>query len=992
MSPAETKPGFHCVGIGASAGGLEALEKFFGVLPVLPGFAFVVVQHLSPDYKSLMADLLAKHTELPVIEARDGEEIIPGHVYLIPRKKNMNVYKGRLFLSEKGQGLNLPIDIFLRSLAEDFSEKAVGIILSGTGSDGTRGVRAVKETGGMVMVQSVESAKFDGMPRSAISTGIADYVLPVEDLARELQSYAAAAGTPDADRSAVALSDAAGLSRIFMLIRRTTGADLSEYKSNTVERRIERRIGINHVGNLSGYLHLLEENPDEVKTLFKEILIGVTRFFRDNEAFSVIRETVLPEMLNGKESGEPVRIWIPGCSTGEEVYSIAIMLDEYCSTRFLNHDIKIFATDIDKDAIEYASLGMYPESIAADADPEVLKKYFIKKGEKYHIIPRIREMIVFAVHNLLKDPPFRSIDLISCRNLLIYLQGTAQKRILSQFQFSLKKGGFLFLGSSEAIGDASRYFQSIDTRWKIFRFKGEHLYHRPQVFPEDQDTARVPAGDDRTHTTPDSGQISTPGPGLNPVSSSKPEQYRHERYVRHERKSLEAVYERLIESELPPGVLVNESREVQHIFGEVNDFLRLPLGRIDLDISKMARNDLEIPLGTALQEARQKKKEIRYTDIFVHGEEKDFSIELSVKPVRDGTGNSYYAIMFHKQDTLHDPDAVAKSFRVDESAQQRIRDLETELQYGRENLQATIEELETSNEELQATNEELLSSNEELQSTNEELQSVNEELITVNAEYQQKIEELSELNDDINNLLASTEIGTIFLDTSLRIRKYTEPITRVISIIPTDLGRPISDLSHNLEYDELSQDIQDVARTRLPRELEVRTKNGVYLLVRIKPYISENQNIKGIVISVIHIDERKKAELALQRQHDLLIQILNSTSSGILMVDGQGRIIYANQSGENILDLHGDELSEKRLDHPSLGLTDLSGRPIPEKELPFSRIVSDGRPVTGYTVKRKSGNGEKCLEIHGNPIYDEKGTVEGAVFNVHEIPGTRGAE
>ncbi len=951
---------FYIVGVGASAGGLEALESFFDNTPTSDDFAFVVIQHLSPDYKSLMAELLAKHTEMEIHPAEDGMEIRPGSIYLIPRKKNMTVYKRKLFLTEQEHGLNLPIDIFMQSLAEDVGEHAIGVILSGTGSDGTRGVRSIKEAGGLVIAQDEDDAKFDGMPRSAISTGIVDFVLPADKIPQELKAFVNGDVKLVTENAQIRLGDTNAITKIFMLIKRKTGVDLSFYKETTILRRLERRMGINQIHDVNRYIAFLEENPQEINTLFKEILIGVTRFFRDSEAFDVLADEVIPEIFNAKESGDPIRVWVGGCSTGEEAYSLAISLAEYAEEHFLQNDIKIFATDIDKDAIEFASYGLYPESIAADASPDRLAKYFIKKGESYQIIPAIREMVIFAYHNIFKDPPFRRIDLISCRNLLIYLQPVLQKKVLSSFHFSLNTSGYLFLGSSESIGDLSKYFQSVDTKWKIFAYKGEH-------HPRDL-------------------RITPPEPNWyeHRISNDPP----LETHVRSIQRS-DSMYEHLIEDYLPPTIVVDENRQVIHVFGELGDYLKIPAGKMDLDLLKMARKEVGIPLGTALQAAIREHAVIAYEDVVVplqNGEAE--TIRLTVRPLDGGSGGRFFAVLFETQEDQDTRKPVAAmKFDLDESVRRRIADLESELRYTKENLQATIEELETSNEELQATNEELLSSNEELQSTNEELQSVNEELITVNSEYQKKIEELSELNDDMDNLLSGTAIGTIFLDSELTIRKFTPPVARQINIIKTDIGRPFTDLSHNLHYESLLEDVTAVMKSEEPREVEVQNKDGYWFLVKIQPYRSEQEKTKGIVLSLIDITKRKTAELALLRQHELLMQVLDSNPSAITMLDHRGRIIYANLRGAELLGYPKEQLLSMSHEDPAFNQTKRDGGALSAEELPFSVIQRTRRSVTDFEMDITTGTKAKriSIRINGSPIYDEHGEVEGAVLHMHQI-------
>lgn len=957
---------FHIVGIGASAGGLEALESFFKKMPSSERLAFVVVQHLSPDYKSLMGELLMKHTKMKILQATDGVEIRPGTIYLIPRKKNMTCYQGRLFLTEQEHGLNLPIDIFFRSLAEDRAENAIGVVLSGTGSDGTRGIRAIKEEGGMVMVQSEESAKFDGMPKSAIATGIVDYVLPPEQMPEELLRYASGGVRIVEQGEEPADSERSALSKILLLIKQKTGVDLSRYKENTIIRRVERRMGINQLDDLRGYLRLLEGDPEEVSTLFKEILIGVTKFFRDPEAFESLKEKVFPGILEEKGRDEPVRVWVAGCSTGEEAYAMAILLSEYAESTGTQREVKVFATDIDKNALEHASFGIYPESIAADASPELLAKYFVRKGEKYQIVQSIREMVVFAYHNVFKDPPFRKIDLISCRNLLIYLQQPLQKQVLNNFQFSLTERGFLFLGSSETVGDQSRYFETLDAKWKILRFKGDSS----------------------------SRDTSFGAPDLSWRRSSDEEILQRERATTsvqatgtEVRGVYEPIYENILGRYMPPSAIVDELRQLVHVFGDLGSLLRLPVGPMDLNILKMAPRELAIPLGAALEQAEKERREVTLEPITFTSDEADAEqlVQLFVRPLRDRRNRLHFAVVFDTPGRSKLYSGEVTRLEIDESVQQRVENLEGELQATKESLQATIEELETSNEELQATNEELLSSNEELQSTNEELQSVNEELITVNAEYQKKIEELSELNADMDNLYASTSIGTIFLDHELRIRKFTPPVAGQMNIISRDVGRPLTDLSHRLDYEALPGDIREVMRTGKTREVETRNNEGDWYLIKIMPYASESQEMEGSVISLIDITRRKRAELALQRERDLLMRVLNANPSGITMVNADGTITYVNKRAEELLGLTQEELTNLTYNDKEFQIEDLEGNSIPDTELPFQIILSTGAPISDYYHRIRRGENLVTLRIQGSPIYGEDQEIEGAVFNLSEV-------
>ncbi|MFP4509826.1 MAG: chemotaxis protein CheB [Spirochaetaceae bacterium] len=962
----------YIVGIGASAGGLEALEAFFGNMPDTDRLAFIVVQHLSPDYKSLMGELLAKHTALRICEVTDGVQVEPGTIYLMPRKTNMTMFNGRLFLTEQEQGLNLPIDIFFRSLAEDQGDRVIGIILSGTGSDGTRGVRAIKEEGGLVMVQDEESSKFNGMPRSALATGVVDYVLPARQLPQELMNFLEGNIRLKRAEDPQNATHSGSLNRIFMLIKRKTGVDLSFYKESTILRRIERRMGINQISDVSRYIAFLEQYPAEITTLFKEMLINVTKFFRDAEAFEALKDRVVPEIMGRKTPGEPIRVWVAGCSTGEEAYSIAIILSEYLEEHDISANIKIFATDIDKDAIEQASYGVYPESIAADAHPARLRKYFIRKGDNYQVSPHIREMVVFAYHNIFKDPPFRQIDLISCRNLLIYLQPILQKKILANFHFSLQKNGFMMLGSSETVGDYTRYFDSYDIKWKIYQCSDEKA-------PDD--AARPSISDMELAVTRE--RRSAPNDTWSRIRGS-------ERATESRGRGFEAVYERLIEDQLPPCAIINGSREVQHIFGDASPFLKLPFGRMDLDILKMAHADLAIPLGSGLQTMFNEGRAIVFDPLSVSGEDNTMDVQIRLKPLRAILDEQYFAVIFEPVGEKRPlSQGEAKRINIEESVRTRVHELESELQYTKENLQATIEELETSNEELQATNEELLSSNEELQSTNEELQSVNEELITVNSEYQKKIEELSDLNDDIDNILAGTDVGTLLLDSDLRIRKYTPPVTSYFNIIKTDIGRPITDLSHQLDYPDFMEDIRKVARDGSSVDEEIHTESEGWVFVKINPYESTGRLSGGVVITLIDVSSRRRAHEALTRNHELLMRILETNPTAITMLDASGKIIFANSEAEGLFGLTRSDMGSMKYNDEAFHITDEDGNPIPSEQLPFARLMSTKDSVHKYVhcITRPDG-GRVTVSITGNPIFGEDGSVEGAVFNVHTVQGT----
>lgn len=876
----------YYVGIGASAGGLEAIEAFFTHMPAKSGMAFIVVQHLSPDYKSLMVELLSKKTPIPVHRAEDGMLVHADNIYLIPPKKNLTIFHGRLLLSDQDhtRGINLPIDVFLRSLAEDQAEKAVAIILSGTGSDGMRGVRTVKEHGGFVMVQDEESAKFDGMPRSAISTGLADFILSPEKMPAQLLAFAKHPHLTSAVRSDTLLSDEDGLTRIFALLRDKCKIDFTYYKPSTVTRRIERRMTINQTETIKDYLAFLLTYPGEVLALYRELLIGVTSFFRDQDAFDHLGEAILPELFRNATKRE-IRFWVASCSTGEEAYSLAILARECQDQLGLHHDIKIFATDIDRDAILFAANGSYPESIAADISPRFLAKYFHKRGGNFQIVRSIREMVVFAQHNLIKDPPFTKIDFLSCRNLLIYLQPVLQRKVMEFFNFSLVPGGVLFLGSSETTGEMGDFFEAVDPKNKIYRSRGRMR----QVGGE----LHIPAISD-TRVREMKGQFHVSRRALR----VNEEEQLLERFI-----SASAEY-------LPLSLLINEQMEVLQVIGDSDGYLKLPSGRIVNDVSKMARKEFSIPLITGIQKAFRQNKEIGFSNIRIVRNGTPELINLRIKPLPGKKHQEPLVVVYVDvlKTTSMDAIQTISTCDISKETEERMRDMEQELQFTRENLQATIEELETSNEELQATNEELLASNEELQSTNEELQSTNEELFTVNTEYQSKIIELTELHNDVDNLLSATQIGNLLLDENLEVRRFSKQLGNIFKLLDSDVGRPITHIPHYLTDCDPVQMIRDVQRTNKARETEVKTKDGQWHLMRIVPYSIGPNTFSGIIVSFVDVSTIKQTEEDLRTSRELFLSVANFTPELVWMSGQDGKCVWFNATWLEFTGRRMDEL------------------------------------------------------------------------------------
>jgi two-component system CheB/CheR fusion protein len=822
------------VGVGASAGGLEALEQLFSNMPNDTGMAFIIVQHLSPDYKSLMVEILSKKTEITVQRAENGMLVQPNNIYIIPPKKNLSIFHGKLILSDfnPSKGLNLPIDYFFRSLAEDQGEKSIGIILSGTGSDGVKGIREIKAAGGIVIVQSEESARFNGMPKSAISTGLVDFILPPEEIPQKLVSLTNFPQIKHKENKQVLLSDEDGLMRIFALLRERMKIDFTFYKPSTILRRIEKRMTVNQISDLKDYVKLLESHNGELVILFKELLIGVTHFFRDKETFDQLSQLYFDKIFMDHSKRE-YRFWVVGCSTGEEAYTITMLAKEYLDKKGLYVNLKVFATDVDKDAIMKASNGVYNESIKVDVPTNLLAKYFHYKDEQYIIDRSIREMVVFAQHNVIKDPPFTNIDFISCRNLLIYFQPVLQRKVLELFNFSLNPSGILLLGSSETIGEMVDYFEVIDSKNKFYASKGKKTVG----------TLSLDLTTGKSMKTFQSSRLLT--------SSKFLRQYEEEKFLETVLTAISNDYFELV-------VVVNQQMEILHIVGNTSSFFVVPSGKPTNDITKIIVKELSIPIATGIQKVFKTGEDIRYTSVKYDNGHK--SINLRLKPILTRRGQEQYCIIFFEGVKTVENVSSVKSNTYDllQETEQRINDLEQELQFTRENLQATIEELETSNEELQATNEELLASNEELQSTNEELQSVNEELHTVNAEYHSKILELTETNNDFENLLSSSKIDVIFIDENLDIRKFSPGIKKIFNITSKNVGSPIGSISHNVIDINPSEIIEQVSKDNTPRDFEIETSDGDWFLMKVMPYKIGNENYSGVVASFIEINEIKK--------------------------------------------------------------------------------------------------------------------------------------
>jgi len=835
---------FPIIGIGASAGGLEALEQFLRHVPEKCGMAFVVVQHLDPTHKGIMPELLQRATAMEVFQVRDRMRVRPDCVYVIPPNKDMSVLHGVLHLFEPtaARGLRLPIDFFLRSLAEDRQERSIGVILSGMGSDGTMGLRAIKEKAGVALVQEPGSAKFDSMPKSAIDAGLADLVAPAEDLPGKIIDFLRHALIIDKTGPPLEEKDRSSLEKVLILLRGTTGHDFSLYKKNTVHRRIERRMSIHQISRIADYVRYLQENSQEVELLFKELLIGVTSFFRDPAAWEQLRGDAIPALLAGRPAGGTLRAWSVGCSTGEEAYSLAIAfkeaLEQVKPTE--NITLQIFATDLDRDAIDKARQGVYPANIAADVSPERLHRFFIKEENGYRVGKEIRETVTFAVQNVIMDPPFTKLDILICRNLLIYLTPELQKKLLPLFHYSLTPGGILFLGSAESVSAFTELFAPLNIKSRLFRRRESVLTNEPLAFPP----SFVPA---------------LPG-GPQEVRILKPE------------ANLQSLADQLLLQHFsPPAVLVNAQGDILYISGRTGKYLEPAAGKANWNIFAMAREGLRFDLGSAFQKATRQKEAIVVRGLKVGTNGGTQTVEITVQSIEEPEAlRGMLMIVF--TDVAPPPDKKTPGRSKPGAARgARVLELEQELLHAREELHTTREEMQSSQEELKSTNEELQSTNEELQSTNEELttsreemQSLNEELQTVNAEQQSKLEDYLRANDDMRNLLNSTGIVTVFLDNELRVRRFTTGADKLFKLIPGDVGRPLSDIASDLLYPGMTEEAREVLRTLVFSEKQIAATDGRWFSVRIMPYRTMEDVIGGVVITFANITESKALEAELR--------------------------------------------------------------------------------------------------------------------------------
>jgi two-component system CheB/CheR fusion protein len=826
------------VGIGASAGGLEALEHFLAAVPSHSGLAYVVVQHLGPTYKGILGELLQRTTSMQVLQASNRMRIKPDTVYVIPPNKDLSILNGVLYVLDPvtPRGMHLPIDFFFRVLAEDQGERAIGVVLSGMGSDGTLGLRTMKEKSGLTLAQEPTTAKFDAMPRSAIEAGVVDIIAPAEDLPGHIISFMNQTGPGASSRVTPASGKHSAMEKVVVMLREQTGNDFSQYKKNTLLRRTERRMGIHQMTSIADYIRYLNQNPHELDLLFKELLIGVTTFFRDPGVWERLKTEALPALLNRYPEGKNLRAWVVGCSTGEEAYTLAMTFQETLEETGgeARYSLRIFATDLDQDAIDRARQGCYPPNIAADVSPQRLRRFFTEEPDGYRIKKNIREMVTFAPQNVIMDAPFTRLDILSCRNLLIYFGAPAQSRLLPLFHYALNPGGVLLLGSAETTSGYRSLFSPVDNKSRIYRRSEQSAPAGTVEFP----TKKFPTA-------------------AGPIKETQ---------VMSQTDNLQSHADHfLLQNFSPAAALVNAEGDILYISGRTGRYLEPAAGKANWNIHAMAREDLRHELASAIKKAVRDEETVALHNLRVSADPAEPLVNVTVRMI-DRPAALRGTIMVVFTDVPAAPAKPARGRGGSAAQQAELEKAREEIQSLREQMQTSHEELTSTNEELQSTNEELQSANEELTTSKEEMQSLNEELQTVNAELQSKLDDLSTINNDMNNLLNSTDIATVFLDHDLNVRRFTNRASQIFRLIGGDVGRPLSDIVSDLDYPELDNDINDVLQTLAFCEKQVRTNDRRWFKVRIMPYRTMDNVIDGVVLTFSDITTAKELEQELRKK------------------------------------------------------------------------------------------------------------------------------
>lgn len=945
---------FVVAALGASAGGLESLEHFFDHMPADANVGFIVVQHLAPDHDSTLPELLARHTRMRVEQARDRTPVAPNQIYIIPPNSTLTVKSGmlRVTLPAEPRGRRTPIDSLFSSLAEDRGESAVCIMLSGTGTDGTVGLRAIKEFGGMAMAQTLESAKYDSILRSAIATGLVDHVLPVEELPAKLLEYAAHLNSIDGKAEKIREQIGTHIGKIHNLLRRRIGHDFSQYKENTIARRLARRMKALQIETTEQYVQALEDAPEEADRLFKDLLIGVSHFFRDPDAFEELRREVIPKLFKDKGAGDEVRACVVGCASGEEAYSIAILLSEHAATLDNPPAIKVFATDIDERGLEVARKGRYPESIAEFVSPERLERFFNKEENAYQIKRELREFCIFTNHSFIRDPPFARQDLISCRNVLIYLSSDLQQKIVPLFHYALRPGGYLFLGPSENTSSHRELFRTVDNKQRIFQRK--ETVARPHVtFPPARDISR-------------------------PRLSDEPQREGGQNIS----KQLERI---ILEQYRPACAAVKENGDAVYFSGRIGRYLEPATGTPDSNVINMAREGLRIPLRAALYKAVTSRDSIVHSQVPFQTEAGVTNLDLTVEPIAEFKAANLYMILF--EEVPAPPDAAGRP-AFDASSEETIRHLEDELRSAHEHAQAMFEELESSNEELKSANEEYQSTNEELETSKEEAQSFNEELETINAELNRRVIELDHANSDLQNLNASTQIATIFLDSKLHIKKFTPATSSVFRLIAADVGRPITDLAPQFADTGLVDDITEVLRTLVPRERDLPGTGAQHYLMRILPYRTVHNVIDGVVITFTDVTQIKQLELQAEEAKDYSESIVETVREPLLVLDATLRVRSANPAFFRTFQV----TSGATIDH---FLYDLGDRQwdIPELRRLLSEILPETKRLDDFRVEHDFPNiGRLTMLLNARQVARRDGMPPLILLAIEDITARSQAE
>ncbi|MFT5640933.1 MAG: two-component system CheB/CheR fusion protein [Cyclobacteriaceae bacterium] len=937
------------VGLGSSAGGLEALEQFFQAMPSNTGMAFVVIQHLAPNHKGILPELLQRLTQMKVYQASDQLLVKPNSVYVIPPNKSLTLFNGSLLLFDpvESRGLRLPIDIFFRSLADDQGEKSIGVVLSGMGSDGSKGLKSIKEKNGTALVQEPSTAKFDSMPSTAINAVVVDSVAAASELPGKLISLLKL--SPQAKQKHEAKSN---IDKIIFLIRDELGSDFSLYKRTTLFRRIERRKNVHEIHQIQNYVRFLQENPKEIKILFKELLIGVTSFFRDTAVWDKLRDDIFPALLEDAPDGHVFRAWVPACSTGEEAYSIAIIFKEVMGKvkNYKNLSLQIFATDIDNEAIDKARKAYFSEDSISNVSPERIREYFTREGEGYRIKTSIREMVVFATQDVTKDPPFTKLDLLSCRNMLIYVETELQKKLLTLFNYSLNPGGIMVLGTAETLGSQTEKFEELDTRLKIF--KSVALLPRSELI-----------------NLPSSFRPSKPAKEKRSTPSKEIE-------------NIQGLADQiLLQRFAPASVLVNSKGDILYITGRTGKYLEPVAGKANWNIYAMAQKGLNHELPGAFRKALRNFDPVQLRNLEIGNNGDTHNVDVIIQQMENpATVRGMIMVVFTDVTAKHKLDALgAKTNKIISATHQS--DLEMDLKRSVEDIQSLREQMQTSQEELKSTNEELQSTNEELQSTNEELttskeemQSLNEELQTVNVELQSKVSDFVNANDDMENLLNSTEIATLFIDKELNIRRFTDNVSEIFKIRDTDIGRPFTDLVSILKYINIASDGKQVIKTLKSIEKEIQTDDGKWFKIQIMPYRTSDDRIDGLVLTFVDITKPKELEIALQESIGLMRSFINNVNKLVIVLSSEGIIMEFNPEAEKVF-------GYKRSDVIGKIYSDMfvSAELRKNVNLDLRSLIEDDKNNCFQHYLLSSSGDQLHIEWSAHKMYDENGSLSGII-------------